>query len=181
MSNEYFDWDVNKEEFIKIERPQLSRVNKNNIKFKIATNNDVKLLTEYKIKCSNEPEIIMKNFDEKLYQEKLIKADLDNINNFALILALYDNKVIGELDLIWHYAFFDLCKSAFIDWLYVLRDYRLGGVAKGMFEFACDILKQQDINEIRLLVGNKNLPAIGFYKTLGFDIDENMITATLKL
>jgi ribosomal protein S18 acetylase RimI-like enzyme len=65
--------------------------------------------------------------------------------------------------------FFRLDKFGFIGDLYVLPEYRRGGIGKALVKDAVDFFARRKIKQIELLVSVKNENTIKFWESLGFN------------
>ena len=79
------------------------------------------------------------------------------------ILAKENGKVVGRIEYHFYGCVQDGYKMAYVDWVYVLRDYRHKGIARALFsKFEKDCL-QNDIDQY-YLIRAKNENADRFYE-----------------
>ena len=65
--------------------------------------------------------------------------------------------------------YFRLSKFGFIGDLYVMPEYRRGGVGKALVQDALDFFTKRKIKQIELLVAMKNENTIKFWESMGFN------------
>jgi ribosomal protein S18 acetylase RimI-like enzyme len=65
--------------------------------------------------------------------------------------------------------YFKLSKFGFIGDLYVVPEYRRGGIGRALVKDALDFFAGKRIKQIELLVAVKNTGTIKFWESLGFD------------
>lgn len=93
------------------------------------------------------------------------------------ILAILDDKVIGRIEYHFYGCIQDGFKMAYVDWVYVLRNYRKQGVAKALFnEFEKDC-KNNKINQYFLIRATSE-SANSFYNS--FQEVELKVSPTLR-
>ena len=76
-----------------------------------------------------EPEIWSNNLNKKDYKLKLLSLDIDNMKNNKIFIALENNKIVGRCDVMLMTSLMDFYKSAYIDWIYILKNKRQSGIA----------------------------------------------------
>ena len=64
-------------------------------------------------------------------------------------------------------------KSLYMDDLYVKEEFRGNDIGTNLIMSVIDFAKENDCHKLRWQVSNWNKNAIGFYKKLGAEIDEN--------
>lgn len=97
-----------------------------------------------------------------------IKDSLCNIDSESVFVGERNGKLIGfcccqELKSICY----DTCYFEIAE-LFVEEEYQKMGIGKGLIYFAENWYKQRNIFKVKLLTGNKNLNAQGFYEHLGY-------------
>jgi ribosomal protein S18 acetylase RimI-like enzyme len=101
------------------------------------------------------PEILAKRLSDPLCVEQALIAELDNrIVGFAalrIVSCVFYTHLHGELTE-----------------LYVLKDYRKRGVAKGLLCLAEKIAKEKGVRELFVQTGLSNLAAQAFYHSIGY-------------
>ncbi|MBE5764262.1 MAG: GNAT family N-acetyltransferase [Clostridiales bacterium] len=119
---------------------------------------------EMLIDCVDEDSIISRVKDKFYKQTKSI-------------LAILDDKVIGRIEYHFYGCIQDGFKMAYVDWVYVLRNYRKQGVAKALFnEFEKDC-KNNKINQYFLIRATSE-SANSFYNS--FQEVELKVSPTLR-
>lgn len=111
-----------------------------------------------------EPGVLYGNFEEENFYEKTLSS-LNNIEfqNARTLLCLEDNKVIGRLDfcILSSYAFSG-SRQVYVDWIYVLKEYRHKKNAQCLFKEMEKYLKNVGIDFYFLTVA-ENEEAQKFY------------------
>lgn len=133
------------------------------LKFEFLNYSNVDLYIDYlKIAISEEPDLMFCDVaDEEGIRERVLD---DFYNNTKSILAISDDKVVGRFEYHFYGCLQDGFRMCYIDWLYVLRDYRRKSIAKALFlelERECE---KKSINQYYLLCAT-NEYADGFYKS----------------
>lgn len=83
-------------------------------------------------------------------------------NNTTSVLAMESGRVIGRIEYHFYGCMQDGCKMAYVDWVYVLPEFRHRGVARQLFkEFESDC-KQNGIDQY-YLIRAENPDADKFY------------------
>ena len=119
---------------------------------------------EMLIDCVDEDSIISRVKDKFYKQTKSI-------------LAILDDKVVGRIEYHFYGCIQDGFKMAYVDWVYVLRNYRKQGVAKALFnEFEKDC-KNNKINQYFLIRATSE-SANSFYNS--FQEVELKVSPTLR-
>ncbi|MBQ8834424.1 MAG: GNAT family N-acetyltransferase [Oscillospiraceae bacterium] len=111
---------------------------------------------------SEEPDMIT----AEQIDEAGIKARIANpfYQNTKSILAMENNKVVGRLEYHFYGCIQDGYRMAYLDWVYVLRDYRRQGIAAQLFrEFEKDC-KKNGIHQYYLICA-ENQAAEAFYNS----------------
>ena len=115
-----------------------------------------------------ESEIFLDNFDEKKFRDATLNALLNPYYSSARCLMCIDtNKnALGRLDfsILSSFAFGgDL--RVYVDWVYVLKEYRHKGIAQFLFKKMEEYLTSLGINEY-FLIAAENEEAQNFYRNL---------------
>jgi ribosomal protein S18 acetylase RimI-like enzyme len=123
----------------------------------------------FEIECEKtEPEIYTSEHNS--LRKKLQSINFGETKNFEVVLALANNKVVGELSIGYYFDYERNCKVGVIPGLWVLKPYRMAGIGRSLIDFAKKRLKELGFRRIELIVGLGNLAGIEFYKNLGFKI-----------
>ena len=116
----------------------------------------------------------------------------DNIEKLGFLESLKNDKVIAlkaeEDDLILGYLLAENRYSPYLSAPNVMHISNIGikeglrgkGLGKAIMSAFCDICRQNDIDEIRLGVFNKNVSAYKFYEKYGFEPFEQRMKLQLK-
>lgn len=163
----YYEWNPKKEEFVESLKP--SQKKNFPVIYRLAKNSDKNAILDFEMECKKtEPEVYISQYNN--LRKELQSISFDRMRNFKVVLALVDNKVVGELSMGWYFNYETNCKVGVIPGLWVLKPYRMAGIGKGLIEFAKEKLKKSGAKRIELIVGLKNLAAREFYRKLGFQI-----------
>jgi len=116
----------------------------------------------------SEPEIFLSDFDEVKFRAETLHALKNPLFASArcLMCANKDGDVIGRIDfsIVSSFAFGgDL--RVYVDWVYVLKEYRHKGIAQFIFKKMEEILATLGINEY-FLIAAENEDAQRFYKSM---------------
>lgn len=163
----YYEWDSKKEEFV--ESPKPPKREKLQVLYRSAKNSDKQAMLNFEIECEKtEPEVFsyMSSFAER--RRELESISFGKASDFRVLLALADNRIVGELSMSWYYDYDTNRKVGVIPGLWVLRPYRMAGIGRGLTDFAKREFKKLEVRRIELIVGLGNLAAQEFYKKLGF-------------
>jgi GNAT superfamily N-acetyltransferase len=95
--------------------------------------------------------------------------DIDSDKNNFLIVAEFDNQVIGTLQLtLITYLTYKGGKRALVEGVRTDKCVRGQGVGKAMFEWAIQKAKDKGCHVIQLTTDKKRPDALEFYKKMGF-------------
>ncbi len=106
---------------------------------------------------------LMTNTVEKM------KAEKDYIKGFTAINE--ENAIIGYATCFFAYYTW-IGKSFYMDDLYVKPEYRAQGIGTKLINSIIELAKKENCSKLRWQVSEWNTPAIGFYKSLGAQINE---------
>ena len=106
---------------------------------------------------------LMTNTVEKMQAEK------EYIKGYAAVNE--DNQIIGYATCFFAYYTW-IGKSFYMDDLYVKQEYRAQGIGTKLINSIIDLAKKENCRKLRWQVSEWNTPAIGFYKSLGAQINE---------
>ncbi|MTK54057.1 GNAT family N-acetyltransferase [Paludibacter sp.] len=106
---------------------------------------------------------LMTNTVEKMIAEK------DYINGYAAVNE--ENTIIGYATCFFAYYTW-IGKSFYMDDLYVKPEYRAQGIGTKLINSIIDLATKEHCSKLRWQVSEWNTPAIGFYKSLGAQINE---------
>lgn len=111
--------------------------NLKDITIRYATPQEIDAICEFEKEARlTEPDIWMGEFNEDELRGKLVNAELNKLENNAIVLAKENGKVIGRCDIIISLSTVDFEKTGYIDWVYVLKENRGRGVGKELFQGA---------------------------------------------
>ncbi|MBQ4085916.1 MAG: GNAT family N-acetyltransferase [Clostridia bacterium] len=90
----------------------------------------------------DEPEkMLAERFDEEALRERLEDPFYGNKRS---ILAMQDGEAVGRIEYHFYGCLQDGYRMAYVDWVYVLREYRRRGIARGLFcEFEKDCVRNR--------------------------------------
>lgn len=133
------------------------------IKFEFLNSSNVGIYIDYlKTAFKEEPELICCDFiDEKGIRARILDEFYMNTKS---ILAIVDEKVVGRLEYHFYGCIQDGYKMCYVDWLYILRDYRKRGIATKLFLELENECEKKSINQYYLLCAT-NENADKFYSS----------------
>ncbi len=101
--------------------------------------------------------------------------------NTRSVLAFEDNHVVGRIEYHFYGCLQDGYRMAYVDWVYVLEEYRHKGVARKLFAFFENDCRDNGINQY-YLIRAKNKNAVRFYDSFeGAESEEELVLRkTLK-
>lgn len=112
--------------------------------------------------------------------ESGITGRIQNQQSVSL-LAIEDNEIVGRLEYHFYSCLQDGYKMAYVNWVYILKEYRRRGIARALFEAFENECAQNGIDEY-FLIQAKNEGAARFYRSFaGANCsDERILRKTLK-
>lgn len=131
------------------------------MKYEFLCNDNVDKYIEYLQKAlAEDPEQM---WIEDVDAVEIVKRVNDSFyKNTKSILAIKDNQVVGRIEYHFYGCVQDGFKMAYVDYVYVLKDYRKQGIAKALFQrFEIDC-KKNAINQY-FLIRATNESANHFY------------------
>lgn len=105
-------------------------------------------------------------------KRELLKAGFDKDAKYGVLIAEFEEQVIGYLSYTWNYSIWTGGDYMNIDDLFVWDKFRGKKGGQYLMEFAKDICKEKGIKLLRWEVEKDNLRAIDFYKRLGAKLTE---------
>ncbi len=84
--------------------------------------------------------------------------------NTYVVVALENDKIVGRCDFTIKGCFTDGFRNAYVDWVYVLKEYRHFKVAQGLIKYMELFLKEHKIEEYFLITAH-NEEAQRFYNS----------------
>jgi GNAT superfamily N-acetyltransferase len=110
-----------------------------------------------------------------------VKQMMDEKDFFNCFVAENsDKRIIGYAT--WFYAYFTWTgKSLYMDDLYVQPEYRNHGIGRRLINTVIDFARSSGCHKMHWQVSSWNDPAIGFYKSLGAEIDHTEMNCDLIL
>jgi len=122
-----------------------------------ATSKDLDKLCQFEIEARlTEPEIWIDGFNEIDYKSKLIKVDIDNLEDNKIVIAMQSGVIFGRCDVSIVLSLVDCEKTGYIDWIYVLKDKRGLGIGKKLFLRAEDYFKKSEVKHYYLFTAENN-------------------------
>ena len=181
----WYVWDGVDERFVRIRRPpQDSKLAKaiRRVKIRVAGMRDKQKLFEFRREAlETEPEIWLPDeLDLHKVRKNIKEWNLAEYPNDFIIIAELEGKIIGFLHLTICYRLFDGGPSAWVEDIFVLKNFRGYKVGTKLVRFAREIAKRRRCKTLRLIVGLENLAGLKFYRRCGFKISKIGL-ATMKL
>lgn len=134
------------------------------MEFKIMEANDAASLAAFEIEARmTEPGILYGEIDAKKYAEVTIERMADPLySNTRVILAAHEGRIVGRCDFTVKGSFMDGFRSAYVDWIYVLKEHRHQKVGQGLIGYLESYLREHQIEEYFLITAH-NQEAQSFY------------------
>ena len=113
------------------------------MEFRVLSKDNVKQYIEYlKIAMSKEPEMMIA---DKVDEEGILERIRDPFYlKTTSVLAMENEKVVGRIEYHFYGCMQDGYRMAYVDWVYVLPEYRHQGIAQGLFrEFEKDCMAKE--------------------------------------
>ena len=98
----------------------------------------------------------------------------------CLVAETKDKHIVGFASFFFAYYSWS-GKALYLDDLYVKETFRNQAIGKMLFDAVLLYAKNNHCNKMRWLVSKWNTNAIGFYKSIGANIDETELTCDLTL
>lgn len=145
--------------------------------YKIMESNDAAKLAAFeKTARLTEPGVLFGEIEEEEYARVIKERMADPIcSNTRVALALDGGRVVGRCDFTMKASIMDGFRDAYVDWIYVLKDYRHKRVGQGLIAFMEVYLKEHRIQEYFLFTAH-NEEAQRFYTHFeGYKRDEDWV------
>ncbi|MDJ0270126.1 MAG: GNAT family N-acetyltransferase [Aigarchaeota archaeon] len=171
----WYVWDEEDERFVRTRRPpQDSKPAKaiRRAKIRVAGVKDRQKLFEFRREAiETEPEIWLPDeLDLHEIRKNIKEWKTAAYSNNFIIVAELGEKIIGFLHLTIYYRLFNGGPSAWVEDIFVLKNFRGYKVGTRLVRFAREIAKRKGCKTLRLIVGLENLAGLRFYKQCGFKI-----------
>ena len=183
----WYVWSDAKERFVRAKRsPQdarLAEALEEQLRIRLAGARDRRKLCEFhQAAFETEPEIWLPGeADLRKVHKGLNQWKPAEYPNDFVIVAELDGKIVGLLLLVMYYRFDNGCPSAWIENLFVLKDFRGYRIATRLVEFAKELAEHRGCKALGLIVGLRNLAALRFYEKCGFKINKHVGLASRDL
>ena len=128
------------------------------------------LITEFSI-FQGTPEKVSITVDQMQENKELFNC---------LVAETKDKHIVGFASFFFAYYSWS-GKALYLDDLYVKETFRNQAIGKMLFDAVLVYAKNNHCNKMRWLVSKWNTNAIGFYKSIGANIDETELTCDLTL
>ena len=121
------------------------------MRFELLTNKNIALYIEYLKQALLEDSEQM--WIDSIEEDEIIKRINDNFyQNTKSYLAIINNKLIGRIEYYFYGCIQDGFKMTYVDWVYVLKEYRNKGIAKSLFSVFEQDCKSNGINQYFLIM-----------------------------
>jgi len=116
---------------------------------------------------TSEPDIFLEGFDVEKFTTDLKNALKNpNFDSARCIICIIDEQIVGRIDFSIASSFsFGENSQVYVDWIYVLKEFRHQGVAQFLLSQMENYVKQMGINKYFLLMAENN-EAQSFYRSL---------------
>jgi len=139
--------------------------------YRLMTTDDLELMVEYqKLKRELEPGVFP-DFKEEEFRKSFLNFPIEESARNWVILVLHEEKIIGRVDLIIDFSFMDYDSVGYIDWVYVLKNYRGQRIAKELFKQAEIIMNEHDVDYYYLFSAT-NDEAVRFYSSTDLEMEQ---------
>jgi GNAT superfamily N-acetyltransferase len=147
------------------------------IKIQNASNSDIPIILELLYELGR-----LRPVDDRDINEfsKIITKYLLSEPNKKIILAEYDNKIVGMASMQLLSRLNRKTLELYIPELVVQKDYQNKGIGKKLIESCIDCAKKNKCHRIRLESGNQRVGSHLFYKKLGFEQSSLSFTKNLE-
>lgn len=115
----------------------------------------------YSLICEMEECALDYSIFRKIYYN-MIKCDA-----YAILVALEDDKIVGEITLRFEEQLHHCAKIAEIMECSVTSDFRSRGIGKQLFESACEVAKDRNCMQIEVSSNQIRMRAHKFYERMG--------------
>ncbi|MCS7364889.1 MAG: GNAT family N-acetyltransferase [archaeon GB-1867-035] len=182
----WYVWNGVKNRFVPAKRPpQDPKIAKamQRLKIRLATTNDRQKLFNFRREAiETEPEIWLPDeLDLNKIRKNINEWEPSEYPNNFIIVAELNGKIIGFLHLTICYRLFNGGPSAWVEDLFVLKNFRGYKVGTKLMEFAKEIAREKGCKTLKLIVGLENLAGLRFYRQCGFKtIKVGLATMKLK-
>ena len=125
---------------------------------------DVRTIATFQIDMAMESEGFQLEYERTL---KGVQAVLQDENKGRYVLAIHNGKPVGSLMLTREWSDWNCCWYLWIQSVYVLPDYRKGGIFKAMYNKVLELARSEEITQVRLYVDKDNQKAQTVYQKSG--------------
>jgi len=143
-----------------------------------ATTNDIEQIVDFQLSMANETEGIILN------QPTVVKGVTAVLNDSAkgkYYVAEVDGRIVGSLLTTFEWSDWRNGTILWIQSVYVLKEFRRKGVYRSMYSHIKNlVLKDDNLNGIRLYADKSNHPAQKTYQNLGMNPDHYVTFEWLK-
>lgn len=139
---------------------------------------DIDSIVEFQLKMANETEGIELHLPTV---KNGVTAVIQDIKKGQYYVAEIEGKVVASLLTTYEWSDWRNGTVLWIQSVFVLKEYRRKGVYRSMYSFIKNmVLKEKNLNGIRLYADKSNYPAHKTYKQLGMNPDHYITFEWLK-
>ena len=176
--NKHYEWSAKYESFIEAQKSEKEKIQ--NVLYYAANSTHYDKIVQFeKSSYQTEGYIFPDEFDEVKFKAHFFRKRIEDIKDYKLLVAEYNEMIVGRIDLTWMYDVDKDNNIGFLNWIYVLKPYRNMATGKGLIDFCKSELRKMNISTVKLLVGKGNLAALEFYRNSGFNPNSNMVVCEL--
>ena len=145
---------------------------------RLATQDDIKQITEFQLSMANETEGIELNKETVL---KGVTAVLEDTSKGCYYIAEINGQIVGSLLTTFEWSDWRNGTILWIQSVYVLKEFRRKGVYRNMYSHIKQkVLNSENLNGIRLYADRSNFAAHKTYQKLGMNMDHYITFEWLK-
>lgn len=133
-------------------------------------------LVEFESKArETEADVFTYEFDASTYRN-MLKIAYSMTGENTVILAFLENKIIGRIDCMIQTSLMDFFRNGYIDWIYVLKDYRMQGIGKLLINEAEKYFVSKNVNNYYLFTAS-NEDAQKFYHQQNYKFEKKEVAS----
>ena len=165
----YYKWDADSEDFVAVPASPAERAVEP--AYRLATERDRSAILDFEAEYERaESQSFLRATGFYDFRTGVWSADLGAHEHSSAILAILNNKVVGELSMSCYDDTLEGVKVGVIRGLCVLRQYRQNGIGRALFHHARDQFRRWGSRRIELMYGLRNRADEEFCRRVGFEI-----------
>jgi GNAT superfamily N-acetyltransferase len=113
-------------------------------------------------------------------KEQIVKTMFSDRSTCHALICEKDNNPIGFAVYFFNYSTWQGKNGIYIEDLYILPEYRNCGAGKMILKYISGLALEKDCGRVEWSVLNWNLPAIGFYESIGAEPQRDWVRYRLS-